>query len=94
MPFSFVLFVKEEDAMATVRNMDGIEIRGNIISIKVAEYKRGRDRIKAHVEPSFPRSFDQNRSLNSKRMEGPRSFKDVVIGNNPYVEYNKGKLEE
>ena len=73
--------------------MDGVEIRGNIISVKVAKYKRGRPSIDVHDELRCPRKSDQDGSRNSTLMEGSRSFRDVVIDFNLVRETNKGKLE-
>ena len=49
--------------MGAVRNMNGMEIRRNTISVKLAEYKRGNARINAHAELSYPRNFAQDRII-------------------------------
>ena len=94
MPCAFVRFAREEDAIGAIRNMDGFEIRGNSIIVKEAVYKRGRARLGPYFVPRCTRYSAQGVSQNSNIIVAPRSFKDVVIRGNPFVESNKGEPEE
>ena len=94
MPFAFVRFAREEDVIGAIRNTDGIEIRRNSIIVKEAVHKRGRARLGPHFVPRCTRYFSQGVSQNSNIMVGPRSFRDVIIGGNPFVESNKGEIEK
>ena len=41
MPFAVVGFAKRNEVMKAVERLNGIEIRGNIVLLKEADYKRG-----------------------------------------------------
>ena len=89
---AFVRYSQIQEAKAVIKNMDGMEIRGNTIWIKMAEYKRSDDggrwmpKIQQNIQM---RGNDQH---GSSRIRSGMPYKDAVLQkeNIGAQEINKG----
>ena len=79
-PFAFVRFSQLKGAQKAIDSMHGLEVRGSILSVKMAEYKRSeiqRSDSKKQKIADYPKDGNID---GDKTFVGQRSFRDVVMG--------------